>query len=327
MAASLTRQDRAAGAHDARVDPAARPGGEAALDLHKGISTPEVKQGGCPRWPDDLRLRSEGGLLVMGRCRATNLCDYCARLAAIENAEVLAIDALASGGPAVWAVLSTRTATGETRRFYASRRKVMLALKRRWPRVEYAAQVEFTTGYGTRSGGHRRPHWNLLLKGVDVADVDQVRDVITAVWCAREDAEPGGQFVGSVYSEGGLMRYLALHFNKQSQQPPAGWRGHRFLKSRGYFAVPLPELRDDARNALRLRREIWKLRNDAELQALELEPDVEAELIDRLAAARLEAINAQCWDLVRLSQLPTEFDAQGAPAAWEDVVVDVRTAL
>jgi hypothetical protein len=258
----------------------------------------------------------------MGRCRATNLCDYCARLTAIENAEVLSIDAMTTGGPRVWAVLSTRAATTDTARFYRSRAQVLRALRRRWPAAEVACQVEFTTGYGTRSGGQRRPHWNLLIKGVDVDAIDQVRDVITGVWCDREDARPEGQHVGSVYSEGGLMRYLALHFNKQSQQPPTGWRGHRFLKSRGYFAQPLEDLRWDARQALRLRREIWKLRQDAEIHDLALDPEQEAELVDKLAAARLEAMNAQSWQLVRLAQLPTDFDAQGVPSAWEDVVVD-----
>src|SRR3954447_3957495 len=149
---TLTAHDRAAVAPVARVDTAAR-GGEAALDLHKGISDP-ARSSGCPRWPADLRLRNPDTLaLIPGRCRATNLCDYCARLAAVENAEVLSIDAMATGGPRVWAVLSTRTATGDTRRFYRSREQVLKALRRRWAGCEVAAQVEFTTGYGTRSGG------------------------------------------------------------------------------------------------------------------------------------------------------------------------------
>src|SRR4051812_24421841 len=112
---TLTAHDRAAVAPAARVDTAAR-GGEAALDLHKGIWDPGEpsgasnsrsadRSGHCPRWPEDLRLRNPDTLaLIPGRCRATNLCDYCARLAAIENAEVLAIDAEQTGGPALWAV-------------------------------------------------------------------------------------------------------------------------------------------------------------------------------------------------------------------------------
>src|SRR3954470_17776219 len=132
----------------------------AALDLHEGI--PDPAAGGCPRWPETMRLRSSLGEVVRGRCRATNQCAYCARLAAVENSELLALDALAGDAPQVWAVLTTRTATLDTARFYLSREKLMKALRRRWPSCEYTALVEFTTGYGPRSGGRRRPHWNLL---------------------------------------------------------------------------------------------------------------------------------------------------------------------
>ena len=37
-------------------------------------------------------------------------CSYCAKLAAIENAEMLALDALENGAPEVWACLTTRSA-------------------------------------------------------------------------------------------------------------------------------------------------------------------------------------------------------------------------
>jgi hypothetical protein len=317
VGSTLTEHNGDPVAHEgARVDTGAPLGSP--LDLHKGIWTPSGS--GCPRWPADLRLQNaDTGALVPGRCRATNLCAYCARLTAVENAEVLAIDAMETGGPSVWAVLSTRTATQETARFYGSRRKLLTALRRRWPSIEVAAQVEFTTGYGTRSEGLRRPHWNLLIKGVDVGAIDQVRDVVTSIWCAREDAEPAGQFVGSIYAEGGLMRYLALHFNKQSQQPPEGWRGHRFLKSRGYFARPLPQLREDARRQLRFRRELWRLTTNEELA------DLPADVLDDAAAIALERREAQTWGLVRLVDLPSEFSDDGLPTAWEPTIVAAGT--
>jgi hypothetical protein len=246
---------------------------EAPLDLHEGISDPAL--GGCGRWPEHMRLLSSHGEVVRGRCRATNQCSYCARLAAVENAELLSLDALSGTAPEVWAVLTTRTADADPARFYDSRRQVMRALQRRWPDVEYAALVEFTTGYGPRSHGARRPHWNLLLKGIPADDVDLVRDVITTVWCAREDAQPHAQFVGAIAEIGGLMRYLALHFQKESQRPPEGWRGHRFTKSRGYLATTTPEAREAARQSLRHKRAVWRaLRrglgaHDAELAAHE----------------------------------------------------------
>jgi hypothetical protein len=52
-------------------------------------------------------LRSSEGEIVLGRCRAVNLCPYCARLAAVENAEVLALDAMSGAAPALYGVLTT----------------------------------------------------------------------------------------------------------------------------------------------------------------------------------------------------------------------------
>lgn len=233
---------------------------------------------------------SSDGELVRGRCRATNQCDYCARLAAVENAELLALDALAGSAPEVWAVLTTRSAEPEPRAFYRSREKVMVALRRRWPAAEYAALVEFTTGYGPRARGARRPHWNLLLKGVPVDQVDDARAVVTRIWCAREDAEAWAQHVAPIGEAGGLMRYIALHFQKQSQAPPPGWRGHRFLSSRGYLAGSTVEAREEARRSLRFKRELWRaIRAGAETAA-------DAELDARAA---MDAADARSWQLVR----------------------------
>lgn len=265
----------------------------AALDLHEGISHPGTRHPdpaalGCPRWPEHFRLLSSHGELVRGRCRSTNLCAYCARLAAVENAELLALDALAGEAPSVWAVLTTRSAEPDPAKFYKSREVVIRALRRRWPRCEYAALVEFTTGYGPRSGGARRPHWNLLLKGVPPEAVEQAREVIADVWCAREDAEPWAQFVGTVSEVGGLMRYVALHFQKESQAPPPGWRGHRFLKSRGYLATSTPEAREAARRSLRHKRELWRaIRRGLEGQAAE-----------DAAAAAIALADATTWRLM-----------------------------
>lgn len=211
-----------------------------------------------------MRLLSSHGELVRGRCGSVNLCHYCSRLRAVENAELLALDALAGCAPRLWCVLTTRQAEPDPTAFWRAREKVIRALRRRFPALEYAALVEFTTGYGPLSGGRRRPHWNLLLKGVGPEDVDQVQDVVVRVWCGHPDvdAEPWAQFVGQVAEVGGLMRYLALHFLKESQAPPHGWTGHRFLKSKGYLAGSTPEAREAARASLRFKRELWKAMKD-----------------------------------------------------------------
>ena len=234
--------------------PADGTGAGSRLDLHEELSTPR-----CTCGPEALRLRSDQGELVKPRGGCVNRCDYCAKLAAIENAEMLALDGMEGDAPEVWAVLTTRTATLCMESFYGGRRKVMLALRRRWPSCEYAALLEFTTGYGPRSGGQRRPHWNLLLKGIPAAECATAAEVIKRVWCGQVDAEPSGQHVGPIREAGGLMRYLALHFQKESQAPPAGFAGQRFNCSRGYFTgCTRAVARRRARESLKVKREVWK---------------------------------------------------------------------
>lgn len=286
---------------------------QAALDLHEGITDPP-RETACGRWPRGLWLESTLGARVAGRCKATNLCTYCARLAAVENSEVLALDAMLGTAPAVWCVLTTPFTSIEPADFYRSREQLVKALRRRWPALEWAALVEFTTGYGTRSGGDRRPHWNLLLKGVDKGDLSLIHQVVADVWCPRVGGSPDAQHVGTIAEAGGLMRYISLHFQKESQAPPAGWRGHRFLKSRGYLWTDTPAAREEARQALRLRRELWR----AERQGLAGEAALEAAEL-----ARYEA-NELAWVLVRETQLPTEFDDDGLPIAWESSYTEVR---
>lgn len=283
-----------------------------ALDLHEGIGTPQGP-GGCPRWPENLRLQSSAGDLVPGRCKATNLCDYCARLAAVENAEVLALDAMTNTAPGLWSVLTTRTATIDTAAFVNARKSVRRVIRRRWPDAESATLIEFTTGMGTRSGGDRRPHWNDTWKGVPTEDAEELQAVLAGAWCERVDALPKGQYVGTINEAGGLMRYLALHFQKESQQPPKGWRGHRFRTTRGYLGVPLEHARDQAREALRLRRELWK----AERAGLTAGQALQA------AQTALDTAAGLDWSLVRLQQLPLQFGSDGLPTAWATLPMEV----
>jgi len=270
---------------------------EAPLDLHEGISpdgapTPagngrEERSKECVRWPAKLRLLSSHGELVKGRCKATNLCGYCARLAAVENSEVLLLDALEGGDPpTISATLTTRTATRDTARFYKTRELLMADLKAQWPGAKYAAQVEFQKA---EVNGERRPHWHFMFKGIPAADVDQARDVIGSRWCGREDAEPAGQKVTNLWAAGGFIRYVALHFQKADQAPPEGWTGHRFLKSHDYLWKPTPEAREEARKSLRFKRALWRALSSG---ATGLD-------VELCALRELELAAATTWQLVQ----------------------------
>jgi hypothetical protein len=224
---------------------------------------------------------------------------------------MLALDAVEGGrAPAVWMVLTTRSTDPDPAAFYASRRKLQLAIRRRLGAdVEFAWVIEFTTGYGSNSAGRRRPHWNCLVKGCepDARTLALIEDAIREVWCAREDAEPWAQFVGEVREIGGLMRYLALHFLKESQAPPAGWSGHRFTSTRGYLWTTAPEARDAARRSLREKRELWRALKRG-LSALEAEQAVRT---------ALDIADATTWVLHRLTPptVPAADDAELAELA------------
>lgn len=176
---------------------------------------------------------------------------------------MLCLDALEHFSPEVWVCIGTRTPELDPRPFYRGREKLLLAYRRRWSDAQVACQREFTTGYGPRSGGRRRPHWNLMLKGIPSSDLSELREVTQRVWCGHVDAEPERQHVGAVYEAGGLGRYLALHFQKESQAPPEGWRGHRFTSSRGYFPEGTRVARERARSVIRVRRKVWNLEQAA----------------------------------------------------------------
>lgn len=242
-------------------------------------------------------LNGQTGVLTRGRCKSPNLCDYCAKLAAVENSELLALDALWGEAPAIWAVLTTPRTIHDPKHFYEHRRQLQKALKRRWPSCEYVALLEFTTGYGPRSGGKRRPHWNLLLKGIPVEAVDQVHDVVANVWCPRVGGKPEAQHVGEISEAGGLMRYIALHFQKESQQPPKGWRGQRILKSQGYLWTSTPVAREAAREALSYKRAVWRIE-----QALPEGHPFDAAEIDEFARTSLALRATIAWRLVHVDQ-------------------------
>lgn len=239
----------------------------AALDLHKGIGT-----NGCPRWPANMRLLSSQGELVEGRCKGPNLCAYCARLAAVENAEVLALDAMHGTPPSTWMVVTSASTVLNPAAFKVTRMQLIRSLRKRYPDLEFAWLWELTTGYGPRSGGARRLHGNVILKGGQF-DLGDLRDEVEAHWCRREAASPLAQHVGSIDNAGGLMRYLALHFQKESQAPPIGWKGHRFQTSRGYLWQSTIKAREAARASLQHKRELWRAEqrgetpHDAELTA------------------------------------------------------------
>ncbi|HEY2572012.1 MAG TPA: hypothetical protein VGI27_11080, partial [Solirubrobacteraceae bacterium] len=164
-----------------------------------------------------------------------NRCEYCAGQKAWVDVEMLVEDALEGDAPSALAILGTRTATLSQAAFRNGLREVARVL-----RVEFGARwarmTEYTTGYGPRAGGERRPHWNWAIKDVPADRVDELRARVVAVWCHYVDAEPGAQYVEPLRTPAAGLKYIGQHFSKADQRPPAGFKGQRFRCSHDYFA-------------------------------------------------------------------------------------------
>lgn len=250
-----------------------------ALDLHEGISDPRT---GCLRWPEGhYLLNIDTGQLVQGRCKATNLCPYCRRLAVIETAEMLTLDAM-EYAPTLLLTLTAREHL--TRRdTYDHLKQLRLSLRRRWP-IEWFVQVEFQ-----KRGAL---HLHLLVKGVPVDAADELLAGACRIWCRRVDARPAGQSVNEITGADGLVRYLQkelAHGLKQEQAPPLGWKGHRTSHTRGYFARGTATMREEARSSLRLDRAIWRAHNSG----------YEGEEAREVALADLASQDGTEWRLYR----------------------------
>jgi hypothetical protein len=225
------------------------------------------------------------GEFVPARCGATNRCAYCAYLAVVENALVVALDAEAGGYPRVGATLTTADPVHNPAEFRVAVADVFKALRRSLGTVEYLGFMEWTTGKAARSGGKRRAHQHVLLKGVDHDQAPVVEALLRRHWRLGSQVE-----ARPLRSVAGATAYLVHHHNKASQAPPAGYSGKRLRPSRGYYARPVAELRRTAHELLVSKRLRKAARRSIVWEALDGAPEelVDAELRAAIAQARRE---------------------------------------
>jgi hypothetical protein len=201
---------------------------------------------------------------------------------------VVALDAERGGHPRVGMTLTTVDPHHDLARFRRDVEKVVRAIRARYPECEYLGFMEWTTGRGARSGGHRRVHQHLLVKGVPVAACEAVESVVRRVWRERTGATQVE--VRELRSVAGATAYLVHHHNKRDQAPPEGFRGKRLRPSRGYYVQPVAQLREQARALLQDRRLRQAASRLVDWEYLDGAPDelAEAELRAALNQARAE---------------------------------------
>jgi hypothetical protein len=259
----------------------------------------------CRRAAKNLRLVTPDGLAPV-RCKAPLKCPYCFGLSRWELVTALFEDATTDCPTAVL-TLTTKYALGqryghlpfaEARRAYSddfnrSVEQVIKALRRRWPDVEYAVLIEFTTGEAPTSGHLRRIHAHGLLKGVPDDALDQAQELAREIWRARMGAHRVQ--LAPLRSCGGIIGYLGgLHHTKAAQRPPAWWRGRTFRASRGYFNRPVAEVRAAAKSAQAERRRLWAAGRT-------LGAGATAQEIEWAATLDRERSEAHRWRVVRVT--------------------------
>ena len=161
--------------------------------------------------------------------------------------------------------------------------------------------LEFTTGKGRRSGGHRRPHLHTLWK-----DVDQDAAPVIAGIAVHVLERASGAYrhdVEEIRSPAGATMYVARHHLKESQAPPSWWGPTRRVRpSRGYWSRPSQDLRTQAKAVVREKRvrrrltvalEEWEDESGCWLDAQEVEDEVERSL--RQAPAMVVRV-AKPWE-------------------------------
>lgn len=160
---------------------------------------------------------------------------------------------------------------------------------------------------------------HVLCRGLDGADLGEVETIAARVWCSHmTGTRPVAQRVEAIRSHDALVSYLAHHHRKREQAPPDWWRGMRTRASRGWWSRPIAELRQEAREQLRLERVRWiaERRVEAAVERGDLPAPVRSCEWDAMVAQEV-----QVMELDRAASPPWELwhlgaDRDGIPRPW-----------
>jgi hypothetical protein len=261
------------------------------------------------------------GTLEPVRCGASNRCDYCAMFAALEAALVLKLDAQIRQ-PTVGITTTTRRPDFTLDELREAERKLWAALRKgrrigltgrrkageplvdAFPELEYVGFVEWTTGEGSHSGGHRRPHIHHLTKGIPsdhaLLAAKTLDDGTVTTALEQRVSELWQKVTGDAFvvecrplrTPAGAIAYLALHHHKKRQAPPIGFTGRRLRPSKGYYEKPISELRQLARELASHERVVIATKRAIGVEVFGDEPPSEWEQDANLTHAIVEALRS-----------------------------------
>lgn len=298
---------------------------DGSLDCSREISATGLA---CTCSPKGLRLLNvDTGELVPIANRARNRCALHAWLACLEDAEMLLLDNCEGEVPEVTSCFTSRLSRQDLRAFYRAREDVVRALRRNgFPRARYVMRLHFTPGYGTNSGGKRRPHWHGMWKGIGRGRVEEAAAIAVPTWCDSlnraasrkagrpvEVALPAGQYFAAIENPEAMLKYVTTHFGKTDQLPPRTFRGHQFTASRDYFNGATAKVARARARESRSRAQIARRAAGGGIEGHDLVLVVELEMRER-AQARWVLANQRG---VRLSDALVRRDSMAMRLWWE----------
>jgi hypothetical protein len=207
--------------------------------------------------------------------------------------------------------LTTREPLWDAEGYRRAKEDVLAALRASYGRVEALEFIEQTTGAAPRSGGRRRGHGHNLIKGIEPGHVLDLEQLVIPIW--KRGTGAWHVNVAELASAGGAVAYLTLNLalekGKQAQAPTSLPKGTRTLRAtRGYWAMPVAELRARARDHQRRRRLRWRLERE--------NPDAPSAFIDAWVEYEADAARSREWELWRVKERPgaAVFEPIGAAA-------------
>lgn len=175
-------------------------------------------------------------------------CEVCGPRRARETGRMLVIDAQ-DDPPTHVVTLTTHAPDTSGEVFRRGHERVWGRLRRHMPRADYFTRIEFTTGKGRRSGGHRRIHSHSAAKLDTSMTCAELEGLVRDSWSHVTGAWIIG--VQELKTPAGALHYLSLHHAKAEQVPPDWWTGRTERASRGYWSSPAATLR------ARAKAELW----------------------------------------------------------------------
>lgn len=211
------------------------------------------------------------------------------------TASMLALDAL-DAPPSLVVMTSTRDWVDDATLREATRQFARAVRRDVTPTFDYCWLREWTSGHGRNSGGIRRTHKHWLVKRAGEEHADGIRQVAIDVYGRITGATH--HHVQRVWDAGGIGRYVAGlvgHHLKLGQAPPPGWQGRRHGTSRGYYASPASDLREQANHAVRDSRLRHRLERELADDTASWGDDfaIPADLWDDVLTRRLEEARAR----------------------------------